>query len=1051
LRPNATAATTFDISQWKSVELKLALDKNHDIKVAEIGHGEYAIATAGRDSYVFVKNFTQAYIPSKAYVVAVQYKSDADTKFNILCRNASGIRRVHGEVTKTQEWKWHFFDFTVEGKSRGPVEFLRFDMGGGATVQHFSLRNVLLVEANDKLRRMAAFGDAVDKISSFGIKVASAQPKIDSMETVHHQSKKNVSVVVSVYKYMDLDALTKSAQGEPSAKAPVPLGPPLVTGEGENPENHTVVRLLSPYQVAEVQFLAYPPEITGGVGLKTVKLPDGGAGFAAWPLSSNQTSEIRIFDRYGGLAGSFAVERKIKPPFIVGAAGPNMLAVAARRHNGASVPVRFYSLEGKLLHETAVRLKESGDNEYALLTNRAGTVVLENLTRKEAYTVSTGGAKFAFAFGQVKGDGRLFDTAFNDRAYTAGGPEKIVSTLYAVGDGGAVRAMDAGRMENIFWYALLSNHGGEPAAWTPIPEGKYVKRFLYNFLGDAMSWSPLVSTGNIENKSYAEWTAGIDFENSAYQASKVRKSLAQYDEGLPATWPLIFTHRWTSKGKLRTLIARKDPATGLPLYLALSRKNEPDGGGYFNQRLFDYGSQNFEQEALTHLYNDCQREFFRHLAPHYRKNPEMTIALEPDHENEVVSSPDSAGDYNPKNVEGFCHYLLALYGNLANINRILGTSFSNDFFDAPRGAFRGAWDSYDPKNPYFQAWFEYNRTVIYRRVGMGYLQTLLAGFPPELIKCHQIPDSYALGNVGISEGSIRITPIDWFFTMGAGYGISRYGTDYQLPHNIYEGAHSSGFDGMLIGEYASLTNSLDRAYGQLEYLRKNGVASAHVMWWPTFMMKGVNEPQNEALRKLAAESDTPKPGYAGGIGEVRAYQGPAGTFDIAELGVEAENTGLIKSLRQDGSFEGTVYVTPFHAHVGITTLVSKASFQIPTRTTQLCPVPGLRAGSVIEITFTNAAKPAADIELHIVHNGIDLADDTVTLKSLIPGQHVRVVYKEPLILDGVTLGIVSHRAPVTIKDLRVYHHQDLAVSLTKGIMEGTRHKGGVTFDVLPAE
>ena len=236
-----------------------------------------------------------------------------------------------------------------------------------------------------------------------------------------------------------------------------------------------------------------------------------------------------------------------------------------------------------------------------------------------------------------------------------------------------------------------------------------------------------------------------------------------------------------------------DPVTGLPRYLLLDRKNEPTGGGYFNERLFDYGTQNFEQESIDRYYTYGQRALYRKLAPHYRSNPEMTVAVEPNHENEIVSGRNSVGDYNPKSLEGFYKYLLSLYEDLDTINEKMGSNFDKKFFDAPRGLLRGDWDRYDSENRYFREWVEYNRIQIYRRVGSSYREALLAGFPPELIKSHQIPDSYVFGSiVGISEREIRISPIDWLLTTGAGFGFSRYGTYYDRKRNIGQGARQLG-------------------------------------------------------------------------------------------------------------------------------------------------------------------------------------------------------------------------------------------------------------------
>ena len=198
---------------------------------------------------------------------------------------------------------------------------------------------------------------------------------------------------------------------------------------------------------------------------------------------------------------------------------------------------------------------------------------------------------------------------------------------------------------------------------------------------------------------------------------------------------------------------------------------------------------------------------------------------------------------------------------------------------------------------------------------------------------------------------------------------------------------------------------------------------------------------------MVLESDTPKPGYTGGIGEVRPYRGKAGTFDIAELGVQPENTGLIKSLHADGSFEGTVYVTPFHAHVAVATLKSAPTFTVPVAGTKVCDLPPLRAGSVIELTGITSDTVEV-MEVSLTHQDLPLKGSAVLLRNLPAHHFVRVVYKVPLVLDKMALRLASRNAACSLAEMRVYHHQDQAVSLTRNVPDGTRHKGGVTFDVL---
>jgi hypothetical protein len=499
---------------------------------------------------------------------------------------------------------------------------------------------------------------------------------------------------------------------------------------------------------------------------------------------------------------------------------------------------------------------------------------------------------------------------------------------------------------------------------------------------------------------------------------------------------------------MKSISSKIDSKTGLPTYLLLDRKNDPTGGGYFGKTLFDYGSQHFENEALNKLYTYAQRAFYRKLAPVYRKNPEMTIAVEPNHENEIVSGSDSIGDYNTGSLEGFYHYLSSLYGNIESINQIMDTNFTADFFDAPRNLFRGEWDQYDFENLFFREWVEYNRVLVSRRVGTSYRECLLAGFPPEMIKSHQIPDSYVFKSiVGISEGQKRISPIDWLLTTGAGFGFSRYGTYYDREHNIGQGAYSSGFDNMLVGEYASLNASHPKSLEQLLYLRDHGVSALHVMWWPSDLDKGYNQAQESALREMISKHDTPRKGLAGGISEIRPWRGQTKPFDIASLGTGPSHTGLLKSLRKDGSFEGTVYAVPFHAHVNIEVLNEQKKTDLNAQPQELATIPHTRPGSIVEVSF-RVLEETDSLLIDFTHRGVKLSDKSIRLEQIKAGQQVRLVYKIPLLMDEIKL-LASSDKNIEIKDLLVVHHQDQVINLAKKIMTGKRHQGGITFACLP--
>ena len=1019
----------------------------HDLKLAETDNGNYQIETTGTDPYVWLRSFKDSYQPNLSYIIAFEYQVAGDFgEFVFYCSTGNQTKAIRTELKPSEDWQWHVFELSEKGKLIGQeIDDLRMDFGEQAD-KTFQVRNLRLIETTRDLRLYAAVGDKLNQIKDFGIGLNKLNPQFSAAETVRHIDDKSANVTLAVYRHLDLDAETKRLSEEGSTRPPVPLGPQIVAGEGPDPQNHTVIRILSEYQVCETQFLAYPPTIRGGVGVETGKDEKDHTFIATWPLLSKLTHNIHLFNQAGGTIGKIQVAKEIHPPFdlavgnfVPGSPGDE-IAVISQNAQRAKPIVLVYSSSGKLLSRKIIN-GEKG--RYSLITKGKDRLIAQEFDENKIHTLLPT-QEVASLRNEIQ-TWSLFDSVYPDREFNGGKSEKTTSTLMRIEKGKKLAPLDAGGMENKFWFDPQEEHNGDPSTWGEFPDGTHVRNAKYNYLGSAQYWSPLVKSGEIESRSYAEWTSNIDWQKIF--KSSWKKSVIDYNQGKPTVWSAGFSHRWRI-GAMKSISSKIDSKTGLPTYLLLDRKNDPTGGGYFGKTMFDYGSQHFENEALNKLYTYAQRAFYRKLAPAYRKNPEMTIAVEPNHENEIVSGSDSIGDYNTGSLEGFYHYLSSLYGNIESINQIMGTSFTIDFFDAPRNLFRGEWDQYDFENLFFREWVEYNRVLVSRRVGTSYRECLLAGFPPEMIKSHQIPDSYVFKSiVGISEGKKRISPIDWLLTTGAGFGFSRYGTYYDREHNIGQGAYSSGFDNMLVGEYASLNASHQKSLDQLLYLRNHGVSTLHVMWWPSDLDKGFNKAQESALREMISKHDTPRKGLAGGINEIRPWRGQRKSFDIASLGIGPSHTGLLKSLRKDGSFEGTVYAVPFHAHVNIEVLNEQNTTNLNPQTQELATIPHTRPGSVIEVSFKVNGK-TDNLLIDFTHRGVKLSDKSIRLELLKGGQQVRLVYKIPLLMDEIKL-LASSDKNIIIEDLLVVHHQDQVINLAKKIMTGKRHQGGVTFACLP--
>ena len=1040
-------AIPFKIEAYPHVELFLSNQKN-DLKLNELSKGIYEIQTIGTDPYVWFKSFKDAYESNLSYIIAFEYQVSGDfDEFVFYCRTGNKTKAIRTEFKPSDHWKWHVFELSERGQLTGQkIDALRMDFGELAN-KTMQIRNLRLIETTRELRLYAALGEKIDEVDTFGIGLKNLKPQVSSTETVRYQDENSLSIAQSVYQYLDLDAETKRLRNLSGVMPPVPLGPRIVAGEGPHPDNHTVIRILSPYQVCETQFLAYPPNIRGGVGIETGIDGKGRPFIATWPLSSDITHNIHLFNQAGGTKGKIQVPGEISPPYdlAVGDFLPRLpgdeIALTSKYADEPNPLVFVYDTSGKLLMSKAVT-GEAG--EYSLLTKNSNQLLIQELARQIIHPILSQQNKVSIPARNKKL--RVFDSVYPDRKFNAGKSEETLSTLHLINQDWKTSSQNIGRMENIFWFDPQDEHNGDRATWGEFPDGKYVRNGLYNYLGSAQYWSPLLKKGEIESRTYEEWTSKIDWPRVTKYPGW-RKSIENYNQGIPTVWTAAFTHRWSVR-KMKSISSKIDSKTGLPIYLLLDRKNDTRGGGYFGKTLFDYGSQHFENEALNKLYTYAQRAFYRKLASAYRKNPEMTIAVEPNHENEIVSGSDSIGDYNTGNLEGFFDYLSSLYGDTNSINQIMGTNFTTDFFDAPRNLLRGEWDKYDFENLFFQEWVEYNRIVVSRRVGTSYRECLLAGFPPEMIKCHQIPDSYVFKSiVGISEGQKRISPIDWLLTTGAGFGFSRYGTYYDRKHNIGQGAFSSGFNNMLVGEYASLNANHQESLEQLLYLRNHGVSALHVMWWPSNLDKGYNRAQESALREMIFKHDIPRMGLAGGIREIRPWRGKEQSFDIVSLGTGPNHTGLLKSLKEDGSFEGTVYAVPFHAHVAVEVLNQEEKLYLSTQPHELATIPHTRPGSVIEVNFRVLEKTDS-LLIYFIHRGIKLRDKSIKLEQVQAGQQIRLVYKIPLLMKDIKL-LASSDKNIEIEELLVVHHQDQVINLAKKIMTGQRHRGGVSFACLP--
>lgn len=607
---------------------------------------------------------------------------------------------------------------------------------------------------------------------------------------------------------------------------------------------------------------------------------------------------------------------------------------------------------------------------------------------------------------------------------------------------GAPESVDAGERENRFWFTIGGYFAG-------LPEGRYTKASLLQHVRTDFA-SPVVADPDFARTDPDYWAGPV-------YRRWVETRLANYDTDPPVCWEPCFTHRWFA-GLATKWAEARDPETGLPQYVLIDRENKTGYYGEFGQtNAFVSGSYAPGLPAVQALYTYPERVFLQELVTRFRSNPEHFVAVEPNHEMEInAESQETHGDYNPAMIRAFFRYLASLYGDIDGINAVFGTPWTMERFDAPRDIGRGEWDAYSTGNPYYMTWMRFLNYVIYRVVAGTYCEALLAGFPPEAIKCHQIPDHYAISSLtAFSKPAQRITPIDWNLNAGVGYGFTRYGVWYDQPYNVVQGANSSGFDAIVVGEYQSLVPDAKVAYEQLAYMRDHGIQFIHAMTWPEEHDRGYNESLRTALQRLIDE-DRPRPGLTGGTGQVRAVRQGDRSYDVVGLGTGVGNTGLIKSIEADGSWEGSVYVVPFHARVAIETLSEQARSILTAAPMSFGPFPGIDAGNVLDFACEARGARGSSLTFRVYHHGVELRNLRTPVALAARWAPVRFQVRVQIDTDDlrVEMGSGDPEAGtwcgqrVGLRDFVATRQSERTTKLKKGIFSGERHEGGVTFDVI---
>ncbi len=1019
----------------KGIKFKKSKGQVYQLELTKSGH-----------KTILAKAEKVRYNPETIHHLSFEYKAKKDATVNLYFGDPfQPEKRLFKGLAASDTWQRVVFDLrNAESGFQSPTGSFRLDFVK-TPIQTYWLRDLQLSTFKREWGEESSARDMlVVKANKIPLGVSPSKLRTFNFQkqTVAHSTKGAKTLAFTFDRELDLDAQTKDHSEFANR---VDFAPALVVGQGEHPSNKTVVRILNQYGTCETQFLAFPEEVQGGVDVSTGRNQAGEVIIAAAPLLDKKNDQIKLFSRFGALLHTIAVDRAVTPPFSIAVGNcwrssrGDELAVCSRKRQSRKQVVLIYSLKGELLNEYTVKNSKYGaadinlsilDNKIHYYSSRSQECV--RLDGKDKET------RIPLSCSSKAEQKRLFPSAFSDFVVVRDDP--IASKMVAFSEGHG-RPLDVGRRENTFWIAPQQSFGEQNAGlhWDNKIEGKDFKTGDYIRRGHFVYMRAHNSINAKEMKGFAN--AYGSYKKYLQSSQKfMNKYLSNFDSSPPALWEATTSQRKNHKFWYDEFL----PRSKVPRYCVLNRLNGPA-----KDLTYNYDDLPLLKKVMTY----GLRASLRAIVAQHRMNPEHFIAVEPVHEFEIVSDGEglrSIGDYNPESIKNFYHFLINHYGSLEAINDSFKTPFTAKFFDAPRDLYRGEWDRYDnEKNPFFEQWFRFNMRTVYRKIFECYREALLAGFAPETIKSHQIPDAYVGTSLnGFTRPSRRVSPVDLLLHSGTGFGFTRYKTWYQNPQTMINSAYSSGFSMTSLGEYAPRNTSPSDSYQQLLKLWNSGAYFIHHMAWSPKDYPGQNQAALKGWNMFSASNDKPRPHVAGGITKVVPHARGKRNMDLVGIGSVEGTTGLIKSIVADGSWEGSVYTVPFHSAVNVVKLQDKKMGTIKSGGLIRCfdPIDKIRGGSVLDISFK--CKGPSNLMLRLQANGFFLENQTASLDLDRSETNYRINYRFPHQVEDVALFFKSSRK-VTLYDIQIHLHEDQSARLRDSSFEGVRHKCGVYFDVLP--
>lgn len=849
------------------------------------------------------------------------------------------------------------------------------------------------------------------------------------------------------------------------------VGPALVAGEGQHPDNFTTVRVYNNQQICITQFLAFDPSVMGGVQVAAAQVGDEVL-IATAPFASHdgKDGDVRVFDAFGLIRMTVNVRDVIPGPhtivtghFAEGVSDEVLLVASQTTNEKGELRYAILSLsDGSVISEHTL------DCSFALTAEKAGIPValsVRNSGEADSVILYFHSVQAVYEGNAQKADFKNADIklpadATGVSASNVIGQKYIVflparegqeelSFLTVYYENAAVSELDVGFRENRFFSAYYTDGYNDD---------KYVSR------GNFCHIRTDLSNNVISKLSKAATDLGVDvaFDSSLY-ADYTFSATQQYVDAMRNEYLFLepcFTHRWNKITATGKLAYYKEPATGIQKYVSVGKAGEymdyNEIGSSFYVGTYADGILDLAKLRVYPL-----RTFLQGTAVAFRGeggNPEHLVGVSPVHEHEIDVA-GSVGDYNPYMLEGFRGYMLERYESVEKINAIFGTNFTDRAsIDAPRDSGRGAWDAYS--GDYFAEWTLYNRAIVSKRIMEAYREALLAGYPPESISAHQIPEGEAVAGF-LGEAHTRLTPIDVVLTCGTAYGGTRYG-NLTRKNNLVYNAHLMGHSNISLGEYGSLYENPKSAYNQLKGLWSNGLRMVHHITFNDNQAKA----EEEAIKMLMADNE-PRPGYTGGTTNAVGVVQNGKNYNIIQIGggANSASTGLLKSISATGKWEGTVYLVPFHTKMNASAI---ESLNTPVQGTENQFTTGkldtIKNSDQVEITFAASKSGVARawVEFATYYKGCLVGDSTVTYELTNTLTPYRYVLSNQLYSSDLEVKVTFHTEAgdgsmdaIRVEDLRgTLQTESCGFSYYDGNrahLANKPHQGGVTFDLLNRE